>query len=133
MLSSYSCSCYSISYINKSVSLIQHRFFLLFDGKFNHLFADTISQSEKIKLQVNERDMMSDVKILLEILLCIPADQQEFCMDSKALADHVKVQSDSNIMLILKPAYEMEVKVTLPGGGITTIATVSEETIHSCL
>ena len=84
--------------------------------------------SEKIKLQVNERSMMSDVKILLEILLGIPADQQELCMDSKALADHVKVQSDSNMMLILKPTYEMEVKVTLPGGGITTIAATPEET-----
>ena len=84
--------------------------------------------SEKIKLQVNERSMMSDVKILLEILLGIPADQQELCMDSKALADHVKVQSDSNIMLILKPTYKMEIKVTLPGGGITTIAATPEET-----
>ena len=84
--------------------------------------------SEKIKLQVNERSMMSDVKILLEILLGIPADQQELCMDSKALADHVKVKSDSNIMLILKPTYEMEVKVTLPGGGMTTIAATPEET-----
>ena len=43
--------------------------------------------SEKIKLQVNERSMTSDVKILLEILLGIPADQQELCMDSKALGD----------------------------------------------
>ena len=83
---------------------------------------------EQIKLQVNEKSMMSDVKILLEILLGIPADQQELYMDSKALADNIKVQRDSTMMLILKPTYEMEVKVTLPGGGITTIAATPEET-----
>ena len=73
---------------------------------------------------------------MLEFLLGIPADQQNLLIAGHILDDHTTIsaggiQEGDYIMLLMKSKSDMEIAVTLPGGGIKSFPLTPADSIEN--
>ena len=79
--------------------------------------------SESIQVEYREDEIVISVKKMIEFLLGIPADQQNLLIAGHILDDHTTIAASGikegdSVVLLMKSTSDMEIAVTLPGGGI---------------
>ena len=100
------------------------------------IFNVILLTSESIQIEYHKDETVFRVKKMLEFLLGIPADQQNLLIAGHILDDHTTIatggiKEGDSVMLLMKSTSDMEIAVTLPGGGIKKLNSTPADSIES--
>ena len=100
------------------------------------IFNVILLTSESIQIEYHKDETIISVKKMLEFLLGIPADQQNLLIAGNTLDDHTTIvtsgiKEGDSVVLLMKSISNMEIAVTLPGGGIKNFNSTPADSIES--
>ena len=100
------------------------------------IFNVNLLTGESIQVEYREVEIVISVKKMLAFFLGIPADQQSLLIAGRILDDHTTIAASGikkgdSVKLLMKSTSNMEIAVTLPGGGIKSFDSTPADSIES--